>query len=209
MANPLIADGSSEYQAKLLRAAEALEALDPYKRMGSRCFAAHNRMGNTSSVIFAPLRENPETQALEVLLQLRPETEVWPKCWGLPASALNAGEKKEEVLARMAQGLGCQLKTAVQLYKAEWYMDGTESPWEDPQLAEGCNERGSYYHYPFYVEFSGEPKAGERGWQWHDVNNLPTPYVVHHIQGALMRTLKYLAIRAKYDAAIKVIEQIC
>jgi hypothetical protein len=203
--NPLVFDGSPEYQAKLSAAAEALEALDPHKRMGSRAFAAHNRMGGSSSVVFPPLQVNPVTSKLQVLLQLRPSTEVWPNCWGLAASGRNADESNEEILVRMAGGLGCQIKTTVPLYGAEWYMSPTISPFPDEHLTDPHNERGSYYHYPYYVELDGAPLAGIRGWQWWDVDDLPdeSSWVVHHIRGALFPALNYLKNRVAYDSALQ------
>jgi len=203
--NPLILDASPEYQAKLARAAEALEALDPHKRMGSRCFAAANRMGNTSSVIFPFFRDNPETGKRQVLLQLRPDGEVWAGCWGLPASALNADESKLEVIVRMLRALGCELKQAVPLHGAEWYMSTTEGAFPDEHLSDPRNMRGSYYHYPYYVEAAGEPIAGQRGWEWWDVDALPdeSTWVVHHIRGALFPVLQYLENRAVYDNAMR------
>ena len=189
----------------LSNAAAALKALDPHKRMGSEAFAALNRMGNTSSVIFPLLREDPETGKQQVLLQLRAPTEVWPNCWGLPASALNADESKEEVIVRMLYALGCGLKNFVPMYGAEWFMSPGISPFSDERLSDPCNERGSYYHYPYYVEYAGEPIAGQRGWQWWNVDELPaeSSWVVHHVRGALFPVLKYLENRAKYDGALQ------
>ena len=196
--NPLRSDLSSEYQEKLRRAAEALEGLEPHNRVGSRLFAALNRMGSTSSVIVALLQENSGSGKMQVLLQLRPKTEVWPDCWGLPASALNADESKREVIERMLTALGCTLVSAVELYGAEWYMSPTSSPFVDPVQ----NERGSYYHYPFYVVYKGKPIAGEKGWHWWNVDSLPdeSTWVVHHIRGALFPVLQYRKNRDAYEA---------
>lgn len=206
MANPLIYDPSPEYQAKLETAAIALEALDPFKKMGSRCFAAHNRMGNASSVIFTLFQANPESGKRQLLLQLRPSTEVWPNHWGVPASALNAYENKEEVLDRKVQELGCELALAVPLYGADWYMDPDRNPFVDPVAC----ERGSYYHYPYYVEVKGKPTVGQRGYEWWDEDALPdeSTWVVHHIRGCAFRAIKYLQNREKVDAAIATLRQV-
>lgn len=134
-------------------------------------FAEISRIATLPTYEIIPLRRNPETGRVEILLTQRPSDDLWwPDMWHNPGSVLLASDELADTHdfggpeARVFEG---ELAGAITVVSGPHFID----------IERRSVQRGHEIAVITWAEVSGEPTVGK----YYDVDNLPENIMQHQL----------------------------